>query len=402
MVGVAVVCLAIAASTVYSYTTLQQLRADYLESRALDLVSTLDSQTRGGGRGGRSDPSVWQDVLETTFESHRATVASIEILNPSGDVIASVGERRAGDILVDREMTAPRQARRGQGQGATSERHVRIAFDPSAVGFISRAANANLAVAAIAILTLLAVSTYSVRVLRRYVTLKEKEQEARHLAALGAMAATLAHEIRNPLGAMKGLTQVAQEQLPQGHESQGHMKTVVAEAERLERLVTDLLQFARPGEPELSEFDLLAAVEQAREMLAPELVARRVQIDLKSDGPCLVRSDQDGIRQVLLNVLLNAVEASSQGGTVEVGVVCGPADRVSVIVDDRGKGLEGRDAKELFEPFVTAKVRGSGLGLAVSRRIVERIGGRISLADRLDGGARCTVSLAGTCTEVSE
>jgi signal transduction histidine kinase len=402
MAGVAIVCLAIAASAVYSYITLQQLRTDYLESRALDLVSALDSQTRGGGRGGRSDPSVWQDALTNTFESHRETVTSIEIMHPSGDVIAGVGERRADDILVDREMSTPRQARRGQGQGAASERHVRIAFNPSAVGFISRAANVNLAVAAIAILTLLALSTYSVRVLRRYVTLKEKEQDARHLAALGAMAATLAHEIRNPLGAMKGLTQVAQEQLPQDHESQGHMKTVVAEAERLERLVTDLLQFARPSEPELSEFDLLVAIEQAKEMLALELAARRVEIDLKGDGPCIVRSDQDGIRQVLLNVLLNAVEASSQGGTVEVGVVRGPADRVSVIVDDRGKGLEGRDAQELFEPFVTAKVRGSGLGLAVSRRVVERVGGEIFLADRPGGGARCTINLKGTCTEVSE
>jgi signal transduction histidine kinase len=401
MAGVAIVCLAIAASAAYSYSTLRELRSEYLESRALDLVSAIDAQTRGGGRGGRSDPSVWQVALEEALESHEDVVALIQIVSPAGDVIAGVGERRPEDILVERPMAAPRQARRGAGQGATSDRHVRIAFDPSAVAFITRAANSQLVVAALAILTLLAVSAYSLRVLRGYLTLKDKEQEARHLASLGAMAATLAHEIRNPLGAMKGLTQVAQEQLPESHESQGHMKTVVAEAERLERLVTDLLQFARPGEPELSDFELITALEQAREMLRPELQAEGVEIHIDETQTCRVRSDSDGLRQVLLNVLLNAVEASPPGGVVAARLARGVTGDTSVTVEDDGGGLEGRNPEDLFEPFVTGKVRGSGLGLAVSRRIIERLGGSISLLDRPEGGARCTITLPRSCVEAS-
>jgi signal transduction histidine kinase len=393
--------VAIAASAVYSYTTLRQLRTDYLDSRALDLISAIDAQTRGGGRGGRSDPAIWQVALEDALASQSEAVAQIQVVNPAGDVVASVGARRPGDILVERPMAAPRQARRGTGQGVTSDRRVRIAFDPSAVSFITRAATGQLAVAAIAILTLLAVSAYSLRVLRGYLELKDKEQEARHLAALGAMAATLAHEIRNPLGAMKGLTQVAQEQLPESHESQGHMKTVVAEAERLERLVTDLLQFARPGEPELSDLDLHAALVQAREMLGPELEAADVEIHIDESEPCRVRSDSDGLRQVLLNILLNAVEASSTGGVVTARMARGAAGQVSVTVDDNGRGLEGRDPEDLFAPFVTGKMRGSGLGLAVSRRIVERLGGKISLLDRPEGGARCTITLPRSAMEAS-
>ncbi len=401
MAGVVIVCLAIAVSAGYGYVTLLQLRTDFLESRALDLVSVIDSQTRGRGRGGRSDPSVWQPALEEALASQGETIAFIQVVSPVGEVVASVGEQQPDHYVIDRQMTAPRQAGRGGGQGATSERHIRVGFSPSSVAFITRTANVQVAVAAVAILTLLVVAGFFLRTLRGYLSLREKEQQAQHLAALGAMAATLAHEIRNPLGAMKGLTQVAQEQLPESHESQAHMNTVVAEAERLERLVTDLLQFARPQETEIAEFRMLTAVEQAREMLGPDLEAKGVEVRIGTAEPCRICSDHDGVRQVLLNVLLNAIEASPEEGVVNVRLKQGTAGGVSVLVEDTGPGLEGKDPEELFEPFVTGKVRGSGLGLAVSRRIIERLGGSVSLLDRPEGGASCTITLPSSCAEAS-
>jgi len=401
MAGVVIVCLAIAASAVYSYTTLLQFRSDFLESRALDLVSVIDAQTRGRGRGGRSDPSVWQSALEEALTSQGEAIAFIQVVSPVGEVVASVGEQQPDHYVVDRQMTAPRQAGRGGGQGATSERHIRVGFLRSSVAFITRTANAQVAVAAVAILTLLVVAGFFLRTVRGYFSLREKEQQAQHLAVLGAMSATLAHEIRNPLGAMKGLTQVAQEQLPESHESQAHMRTVVAEAERLERLVNDLLQFARPQETEFAELEMLAAVEHARGMLQPDLEAEKVEIRIEAAGPYRICSDHDGVRQVLLNVLLNAIEASPAGGVVTVRLMRGTTGGVSVLVDDNGPGLEGLDPEELFEPFVTGKLRGSGLGLAVSRRIVERLGGSVSLIDKPEGGASCTITLPSSCEEAS-
>ncbi len=405
MAGVAIVCLAIAVSAIYGYVTLLRLRTDYLENRALDLVSAVDSQTRGRGRGGRSDPSVWQPALEEALASQGETIAFIQVVSPVGELVASVGEQRPDQLVIDRQMTAPRQAGRGGGQGSTSERHIRVGFYPSSVAFITRAANVQVAVAAVAILTLLVVAGFSLRTLHGYLALREKEQKAQHLAALGAMSATLAHEIRNPLGAMKGLTQVAQEQLPESHEAQEHMSTVVAEAERLERLVTDLLQFARPQEMELADFDMRAAVEQACEMLQPDLEAGEVEVRVETAGHHRICSDHDGLRQVLLNILLNAIEASPAGGVVMVRLTQGPGggtdSGVAVLVEDSGSGLEGRDPEELFEPFVTGKVRGSGLGLAVSRRIVERLGGSVSLVDRAEGGARCTIHLPSSSSGAS-
>ena len=401
MAGVVIVCLAIAASASYSYVTLLQLRADFLESRALDLVSVIDSETRGRGRGGRADSSVWQPALQEALASQGEAIAFIQVVSPVGEVVASVGEQQPDHYIVDRQMTTPRQAGRGGGQGANADRRIRIGFPPSSVAFITRAANVQMVVAAVAILTLLAVAGFLLRTLHGYLSLREKEQQAQHLAALGAMAATLAHEIRNPLGAMKGLTQVAQEQLPKSHESQAHMNTVVAEAERLERLVTDLLQFARPQETEFAEIELLTAIEQAHEMLQPDLEAGKVEVRIEADEPLRICSDHDGVRQVLLNVLLNAVEASPTGGVVTVRLMRGRAGGVSVLVEDSGPGLEGKDPEDLFEPFVTGKVRGSGLGLAVSRRIIERLGGSIALGDRPDGGARCTITLPSSCAEAS-
>jgi hypothetical protein len=170
MAGVVIVCLAIAASAVYGYVTLLQLRTDFLESRALDLVSVIDSQTRGRGRGGRSDPSVWQPALEEALASQGEVIAFIQVVSPVGELVASVGEQQPDHYVIDRQMAAPRQAGRGVGQGATSERHIRVGFYPSSVAFITRAANAQVTVAAIAILTLLVVAGFSLRTLRGYQT----------------------------------------------------------------------------------------------------------------------------------------------------------------------------------------------------------------------------------------
>ena len=400
LAGAAVVCLALAASAIYGYSTLARLRVDYLESRGQDLVSLLDAQTRGRGPGGRADVDMWQSTVDEFLVTHGETLRFLEVVNSRGDVVARAGAEAPGLFVFEHALPTPRRG--GQrGSQAPSTWRVRAGLDGASTAFITRAANTQVFVSAVAIVALMTTAAFLLRGARRYLQLEAKEQEARHLADLGRMAATLSHEIRNPLGAVKGLTQVASEKLPAEHDAQQHLRTVVHEAERLERLVTDLLRFARPSQPELSRFDLFEVVEQVADTLrsgaagsAAELLVEGPGGKRPSGDPLWISSDRDGVRQVLLNVLLNAVQADADRARVHIGL--DPAHepgRIAVIIDDDGPGLEGRDPEELFAPFSTTKTRGSGLGLAVSRQIIEQLGGTIGLRDRQDGGAQCTIVL---------
>jgi two-component system sensor histidine kinase HydH len=395
-VGVLLVCVALAVSAAYSYVTLTRLRDGFLDSRGLDLVAVLDARTRGRGPGGRSDAQVWRAAIEETLAAQQDTVAFIEVTNARGEVVARGGEERDGLYLFERPLPTPG---RGAGRGAQTPQgwSVRAGLDPAATRFITRAAELQAAVAAVAIIALLTTAAWLTRTARRFVALRARELQARRLADLGQMAATLAHEIRNPLGAVKGLTQVTREQIPADHGAQAHLQTVVGETERLERLVDDLLRFARPRALEISRFDLVDAVHRARETVRVAHPDTPVEVALATtddDDALWIRSDVDGLRQVLLNVLLNAVQATPDDGAVRVAAraIDGARD-IELIVEDEGPGLLGRDPEELFSPFATTKTRGSGLGLAVSRQIVEQLGGSIRIADRPQGGARCTITL---------
>jgi signal transduction histidine kinase len=397
--GVLLVCLALGASAVYSYVTLTRLRAEFLDSRGQDLISVVDARTRGRGPGGRTDTAVWQTALEETLAAQQELVAFIEIIGSRREVVARAGENDPDVYLFDRPLPTPR---RGGQRGSQTPPvwRLRAGLYPSSTDFITRAAGLQLAVAAVAIAGMIMTATYLLRTVQRFVGLQQRELQARRLADLGKMAATLAHEIRNPLGAVKGLTQVAKEQIPVDHDVQAHLQTVVDEAQRLERLVDDLLRFARPRKLEVSRFDLVATTRQVGAALASgptpgdiEVSVDPSPVDRSGDVSLWIRSDADGVRQVLLNVLLNALQASEGGARVRVALRAVRGGKVEIVVDDDGPGLPGGDPEELFSPFSTTKTRGSGLGLAVSRQIVEQLGGTIALQDGPEGGARCIIVL---------
>jgi two-component system sensor histidine kinase HydH len=239
--------------------------------------------------------------------------------------------------------------------------------------------------------TLAILAYFWLRTLRRFLALEAQTASERHLRALGGMAATMAHEIRNPLGAMKGLTQLVQEDLPPGHAAQSLMRTVVSEAERLEGLVSDLLAFARPKEPEMKPFDFAALVSSVRAVLDTTLEHSGIVLKINCPPSLEIVSDEDGLRQVLLNALLNSLEATPKGGLVTLQARSDGRAELTVEIDDSGPGLCGRNPEELFQPFVTTKTQGTGLGLAICRGLMDAIGGTISLADGPKGGARCTI-----------
>jgi two-component system sensor histidine kinase HydH len=260
---------------------------------------------------------------------------------------------------------------------------------------MERLAFTQLAVSGLAIIALIGLSWYLMRMLHRFLELKAKEGAEAQLKSLGTMAASLAHEIRNPLGAMKGLTQLAQEDLQPDNAAQERLRTVVTEAERLERLVTNLLDFARPKEPQMSELDLRDLLSDVKTILQPRLETAHVSLQILTDqDPLSIQSDSSGLRQVLLNVIFNAIDASASGGTVVLETIRGNDNKsIMIQIDDSGQGLGGRNPDELFQPFVTTKSRGTGLGLAVSRQIIESLGGDLTLSNNPQGGARCSIRL---------
>ena len=404
---VSAVCLGLLLSAAYSYLTLSRLRTQYMQNRAREIATAVDAQVRGPGR--RNNPVSWQQALDEGLSNYQGSVEFMALADRNGRVLASAGENleRSWGVtetflslegrrifVSEYPLASPRQTPTGVYLSSAGWR-LRLGLHASAADFIRAQAVIQVLVTGIAILTLALLAYYLLRTLASFVELRAREESEHHLRVLGGMAAALAHEIRNPLGAMKGLTQLAQEDLPPDHRTQELMNTVVSEAERLEKLVSDLLSFSRPRKPEVSEFELGALVREVRDMLLSQAGEKKVTVTVEPGAaPQVVRSDPSGLRQVLLNVVLNAVEAAPPGSEVLVRVRPDASARsVTVEVDDTGPGLQGRDPEELFQPFITSKTQGTGLGLAISRRIIESLEGTISLSDLPGAGARCVIRL---------
>jgi signal transduction histidine kinase len=400
-----VVCIGIAISGAYGYYTLSQFRDKYLEKLGHDIATQIDAKTRGPGN--RTNLSLWGESLEDSLRSHAREVAYILLYDLNGQTVASAGDlseqphmalpgyasyREAEVYLFEEAVLAPPRAGASH---PSQEWRLRIALYTAPADFIMNQAHFQIAAAAMAIIALIALAAYSLKTLNRVLELKAREQSERHLTSLGKMAASLAHEIRNPLGAIKGLTQVVQEDLPAGHSAQPLMQTVVSEAERLERLITGLLTFARPKDALLTTFDVKQMIQTVAGILQTRMEESKIRSEVIAGAePLIVTSDEDGLQQVLFNVLLNAIEATPRGGKIAISVRrVDEARQVEIIVKDTGGGIGRRDPDEFFQPFATTKVTGSGLGLAVSRQIVEQLGGRISLANCAEGGACCSIRL---------
>lgn len=233
----------------------------------------------------------------------------------------------------------------------------------------------------------------------------EQRKERDRLAALGQMAAGLAHEIRNPLGAIKGAVQVIE---PTFHNAEPltreFLGVIVEEVERLNRVVTQFLTYSRPFTGEMAQVRL-GDVVAATLRLLPEDSRTRVTVTLAPHLPP-VRGDAEALRQVLLNLLRNAFDAigeaskSEKGGSGRVFVTLGvrrhglgSGDAVTLTVRDNGPGFAPGALGNLFVPFHTTKAAGTGLGLPISQRIVENHRGLIEVSAPEGGGAQFTVVL---------
>jgi two-component system sensor histidine kinase HydH len=218
------------------------------------------------------------------------------------------------------------------------------------------------------------------RALRHEDALRAQKEHDERLADLGRMSAVLAHELKNPLASMKGNAQLLLEDLP----ANAKVERVVEGAVRLERRLNDLLEFARTGELRLRTAPVGEVVRGAVRGVEPAPVALDVAPDVGD-----ARIDPDRLRLALENVVRNAIDASP-----EVLVKARRDGRAIVVtVRDHGPGVARGDEEAIFEPFFTKKDRGTGLGLAVARRIVNLHGGQIAVSNHPEGGALFRVTL---------
>jgi two-component system, NtrC family, sensor histidine kinase HydH len=224
--------------------------------------------------------------------------------------------------------------------------------------------------------------------------LQQREREvlrAEQLAAVGQLAAGVAHEIRNPLTSIKMLVQAGREE--QGGLADDDLEVIEREALRMERSLKVFLDFARLPKPERSEQDMAAIANRTLDLIRGRAAKQHVELKLlRPDGPVRVEADGEQIRQVLVNLSLNALDVMPAGGTLEMVVKPLPHE-VEVSVLDTGPGIASELMPRLFEPFVSTKETGLGLGLVISRRIIEEHHGRLRAANRGDGGACFTFNL---------
>lgn len=213
------------------------------------------------------------------------------------------------------------------------------------------------------------------------------------LVTLGTLAAAMAHEIRNPLAAMRGATEILDRDYPPGHPRREFLDILRREMEHLIEVTGKYLEYGKPQPPELRPTDLNATIRSVAGLLRRSAQRAGVVIEtrLEPDLPPAL-ADPTQLHQALVNLFLNGIQAMRAGGRLEVTTGCAPS-ALFVEVRDYGPGLPEGPTERLFEPFFTTKPGGSGLGLAVTRRIVEDHGGRIEAASAEGGGARFRIEL---------
>jgi len=222
---------------------------------------------------------------------------------------------------------------------------------------------------------------------------RNQMSRAEHLATLGELATGLAHEIRNPLAGIAGVIEIVGRDLPSTSPARAVIKDVRQEITQINRIVTDLLETARPRQPRIRRSDLNITVEHAVMLARQQALSKPIRIDLhKLPSLPEVEHDSDQIHQVLLNLLLNAIQAISGKGVIQVEIEkSGPNAIISV--SDNGRGIPPEHLPNIFRPFYTTKGNGTGLGLSLAKRIVEEHLGRIEVTSSIGEGTKFMVRL---------
>lgn len=226
--------------------------------------------------------------------------------------------------------------------------------------------------------------------------LQEEIRRQEKLAAMGGMAAGVAHEVRNPLSSIKALATFFADQFDRGSESHEAARVMVQEVDRLNRAITELLELSRPTEIKRESCDMQLLISRSIQLIQQDAANKGIAIETDTaDGMRPVWVDADRLTQCLLNLYLNAIQAMEDGGRLSVTGRADEADRLHIVVRDTGGGIPADQRGKIFDPYFTTKSKGTGLGLAIVEKIIEAHGGRIDVDS--SEGKGTTISLVVPC-----
>ena len=222
--------------------------------------------------------------------------------------------------------------------------------------------------------------------------IEDQLRRADRLTALGELSAGMAHEIRNPLGSIRGTAEILQDAFSPEDSYAEFTRILVSEVYRLNRVLEDFLSFARPEESEQGDFLPTQVLHEVLQLVRLQAEKKQIHIDWDEKELPLVAGDGSQFKQVFLNLILNAIQVLPTGGRLSIEHQIAD-DGIDLIFSDNGPGIPEEDLDKIFNPFFTTKKEGTGLGLAITYRIVQHHCGRISVENQPDGGARFTLSL---------
>ncbi len=237
-------------------------------------------------------------------------------------------------------------------------------------------------------------SAGKILLMRDVTQIREMEKEvarSRHLTSISSLAAGVAHEIRNPLSSIKGFAIYLKERLQSDSEDKKTADIIVDEVERLNRVITQLIEFARPIELKKEKTRVSDLVDHALKLIETE--ARKNNIKIKvapENNELFAEVDPDKVKQVLLNIFLNALAAMKNGGSLDINIF-EEKENLQVAVKDTGTGIGENDLPRIYDPYFTSKPAGTGLGLAVVQKIMEAHGGKISVESAEGKGTKVSL-----------
>lgn len=382
--AVATLLVALAALAGYAFRDREALA---LDGRIFGLAHRVELALREQGEGEA------ERILEEVLRAAGPEVRGVAVQDVDGVTRARSGDTdprlpvRRVDIFVGPQGARPGPGPRGSGprgsgpRGQRGRRTVVVHLDP-------RAASPPLSVrylphASVAVgLGLVVLAVLGGRLLVRQRREAAMEARTRRLEALGLAGAGLAHQLRNPLATIKGSCQLLEERLADPHLAE-RLRATVAQADRMDRMLATLLDFARPPQPEPRSLAL-------GEVLG-ELERRHAALRVVGGKGLVVRADPEHVLQILENLAANALAAAPDDDAVEIAATRA-GEVVEVRVRDRGPG-PGDDPERLFQPYVTTRADGTGLGLPIARALAEANGGTLFLHEREGGGCAAVLTL---------
>ncbi len=228
----------------------------------------------------------------------------------------------------------------------------------------------------------------------KIIVIEEQLRRSEKLSTLGEMAAVLAHEIRNPLGSIRGTAEILKDDYKPGDPKHEFIEIQIKETERLNRVVEDFLHMARPQPVEMQACRVQEELEMIATLVSNDAKERQIKLLVQQPvNEVIMRADGEKLRQAFLNIVINALQATPPGGSVIISTKIYQSELYEICFRDTGSGIDTEALGRIFEPFFTTKQSGTGLGLAITKKIIESHGGTMLVESEIGHGTTVTVRL---------